>query len=119
MTADLPTEEDVLAMAVLCAIINPDNRSRDFAIEDAVLIFGDDPPEKADRIRPPGALEIARSRRRDGRPWSMVIADSERRLEVEQARDAVIDAVERADSTMPPSVERARTRFLFATVAVR
>lgn len=86
------SEEDVLAIAVLCVLINEHDSEdgRDHALEASVMVFRDDPPALADRIRLPGALEIARSRRRDGRTWAEVVADSERRTDVERARDDVL-----------------------------
>lgn len=104
----IPTEEDVLAMAVLCAIVNdPDDRSWDFALEEMIYVFSTDPPGLADRLRPPGVLEIARSRRRDARPWAAVVAESEHQLEAEQAEQEVLSVVRNLSYTWAQ-----RERFL-------
>lgn len=84
------TEEDVLACAVLCTIINaPDEQRRDWDFEDMVRRLSDEPPEFGERILPAGVVEIVRQRRGD-RPWPEVVADSERRLEVAEYERAVL-----------------------------
>lgn len=88
----LPTEEDVLACAVVCAVVN--EGPRDYALEEMFRCWpGDDP--LAERVMPDLVLRCARLRKSVCGGWVAAIADAERKWEIEQAEREVISAAER------------------------
>lgn len=105
MSAELPTEEDVLAELLL------------LWLEEQGLTH-DVPSEQRWTPMAVGWAAWGRIQPNPSVPTiEAAIADSERRLEVERARDAIVRAVELGISKMPPAVERARTRYMLALTA--
>lgn len=92
MSTPLPTEEDVLACAVLCAVVN-EKPAGAWDLEDMLRRWSGDDSVVRERILPTGVLEIARARRETA-TWPEVVADSERRYDIERATEAVLLAAE-------------------------
>jgi hypothetical protein len=88
MSGELPTEEDVLAAAILYAVRPVVTNCDDTAQMSEAVAWG----SAVDKAEMGWAGYIARERVQRLLTWEAVIADSERRVDVERARDAVVAA---------------------------